>query len=102
MVDHLRVRFGVSQRWVCRVVGQHRSTQRRPSVVRNDDSHTKEGLDCSKDEVLRLVAFAGLGTGRHNPAGARMSDVRFLTFMAPFGFGRTALSSCPEFLLKTR
>ncbi|NIA26410.1 MAG: IS3 family transposase, partial [Gammaproteobacteria bacterium] len=29
-VTVLQVRFGVSQRRACRVVGQHRSTQRRP------------------------------------------------------------------------
>ncbi len=29
-------RFGVSQRRACRVVGQHRSTQRRPAAVRAD------------------------------------------------------------------
>ena len=28
-VERLQVRFGVSQRRACRVVGQHRSTQRR-------------------------------------------------------------------------
>lgn len=31
-VERLQVRFGVSQRRACRVVGQHRSTQRRPKA----------------------------------------------------------------------
>jgi len=30
-VTVLQVRFGVSERRACRVVGQHRSTQRRPA-----------------------------------------------------------------------
>ena len=31
-VERLQARFGVSQRRACRVVGQHRSTQRRPKA----------------------------------------------------------------------
>ena len=43
-------RLGVSERWACRVVGQHRSTQRREPVCAGDD------------EALRTVLrdFAGL------------------------------------------
>jgi len=33
----LRDRLGVSERWACRVTGQHRSTQRREPVVAADD-----------------------------------------------------------------
>ena len=33
----LRDRLGVSERWACRVVGQHRSTQRREPVRAVDD-----------------------------------------------------------------
>lgn len=33
----LRDRFGVSERWACRVVGQHRSTQRRQPLLAGDD-----------------------------------------------------------------
>lgn len=36
-VEALRARFGVSQRRACRVVGQHRSTQRLPSPVPGED-----------------------------------------------------------------
>ena len=36
-VAMLRDRFGVSERWACRVVGQHRSTQRREPVRAADD-----------------------------------------------------------------
>jgi putative transposase len=33
----LRDRLGVSERWACRVVGQHRSTQRHePKTVKDD------------------------------------------------------------------
>ena len=35
-VVRLQDRFGVSERRACRVVGKHRSTQRRPPVVRAD------------------------------------------------------------------
>jgi putative transposase len=34
----LRDRLGVSERWACRVVGQHRSTQRREPVRADDDA----------------------------------------------------------------
>ena len=34
----LRDRLGVSERWACRVVGQHRSTQRREPVQAADDA----------------------------------------------------------------
>jgi hypothetical protein len=33
----LRDRFGVSERWACKTVGQHRPVQRREPVVRGDD-----------------------------------------------------------------
>ena len=32
-VERLQVMFGVSERRACRVVGQHRSTQRRPKAA---------------------------------------------------------------------
>ena len=32
-VERLQARFGVSERRACRVVGQHRSTQRRPKAA---------------------------------------------------------------------
>ena len=35
-MDRLVALFGVSERWACRVVGQHRSTQRLPEPVRSD------------------------------------------------------------------
>ena len=36
-IDHVRDRFGVSQRRACRVLGQHRSTQRRIPRGRDDE-----------------------------------------------------------------
>jgi putative transposase len=36
-VEHLQQVFGVSQRWACRLVGQHRSTQRHQPVEPDRD-----------------------------------------------------------------
>ncbi|MFY9240757.1 MAG: IS3 family transposase [Roseovarius sp.] len=38
-VDHVVEELGVSERRACRVIGQHRSTQRKPKVVREDEDH---------------------------------------------------------------
>ncbi len=35
-VEHIQARFGVSERRACVVVGQHRSTQRRPKAAPDD------------------------------------------------------------------
>jgi putative transposase len=40
----LRERLGVSERWACRVVGQHRSTQRRKPTVAADDGALRAAL----------------------------------------------------------
>jgi putative transposase len=40
----LRDRLGVSERWACRVVGQHRSTQRREPAVAPDDEALRAAL----------------------------------------------------------
>ncbi len=40
----LRDRLGVSERWACRVVGQHRSTQRREPVRAADDAALRAEL----------------------------------------------------------
>jgi putative transposase len=40
----LRDRLGVSERWACRVVGQHRSTQRREPVLAGDDEALRVAL----------------------------------------------------------
>lgn len=40
----LRDRLGLSERRACRYVGQHRSTQRRPSVVAEDDAALRAEL----------------------------------------------------------
>jgi len=37
-------RFGVSERWACRVVGQHRSTQRRQPLRAGDDEALRAAL----------------------------------------------------------
>ena len=40
----LRDRLGVSERWACRVVGQHRSTQRPEPIVARDDEALRAAL----------------------------------------------------------
>src|SRR3954468_22318679 len=40
----LRDRLGVSERWACRVVGQHRSTQRREPIVAGDERPLRAAL----------------------------------------------------------
>lgn len=40
----LRDRLGVSERWACTTVGQHRSTQRREPVVRGDEDALRAEL----------------------------------------------------------
>src|SRR3954467_14186006 len=49
----LRDRLGVSERWACRVVGQHRSTQRREPIVAGDERPLRAGL--------RAIAVRGPG-----------------------------------------
>jgi putative transposase len=43
-VEHLQQVFGVSQRWACRLVGQHRSTQRHQPVAPDRDRPLREQL----------------------------------------------------------
>lgn len=43
-VAMLRDRLGVSERWACRVAGQHRSTQRREPIVAVDDQALRSQL----------------------------------------------------------
>ena len=40
----LRDRLGVSERWACRVAGQHRSTQRHELVRAEDDTALRAEL----------------------------------------------------------
>ena len=40
----LRDRLGVSERWACRTIGQHRSTQRREPAVAGDDQALRAAL----------------------------------------------------------
>jgi putative transposase len=49
-VEHLQQVFGVSQRWACRLVGQHRSTQRHPPA--------EPGRDRALGEQLRRFSRA--------------------------------------------
>jgi transposase InsO family protein len=43
-VEHLQAVFGVSQRWACQLVGQHRSTQRHQPVEPDRDRALRDAL----------------------------------------------------------
>ena len=43
-VQHLQRVFGVSQRWACQLVGQHRSTQRHQPIEPDRDRALREEL----------------------------------------------------------
>jgi hypothetical protein len=43
-VEHLQRVFGVSQRWACQLVGQHRSTQRHQPAEPDRDRALREKL----------------------------------------------------------
>ena len=51
-MEHLRGKFGISERWVCRVVGQPRSTQRYAGPVRGDE-------ELLRAEIVRLASRYG-------------------------------------------
>lgn len=51
-VEHLRGRFGISERQLCRVVGQPRSTQRYTALVRDDEERLRV-------EIVRLASRYG-------------------------------------------
>ena len=52
-------RFGVSQRRACRVVGQHRSTQRLTRIARRRSARTRSVAGCERSLVIIRV-----GVGR--------------------------------------
>jgi hypothetical protein len=43
-VEHLQAVFGVSQRWACQLVGQHRSTQRHQLTQPGRDRALRQQL----------------------------------------------------------
>jgi putative transposase len=51
-VEHVRGKLGVSERRVCRVIDQPRSTQRDNPVVRDDE-------ECLRAEIIRLASKYG-------------------------------------------
>jgi putative transposase len=67
-VAMLRDRLGVSERWACRVVGQHRSTQRRELVVAGDDEALRAAL---RDIAVKRPRW---GTRARRPQPARGRD----------------------------
>jgi hypothetical protein len=48
----LRDRLGVSERWACRVVGQHRSTERYEPERAEDDAALRAELRASRRSAL--------------------------------------------------
>ncbi len=65
-VAMLRDRLGVSERWACRVVGQHRSTQRyEPNPCRG-----RSGVARRAAQVLEAAAAVGVPPRAPSPAGA--------------------------------
>jgi hypothetical protein len=53
----LRDRLGVSERWACRVVGQHRSTQRHEPETAGDDAALRASFH---DGSIKLTQIAGV------------------------------------------
>lgn len=51
-MDHVTAALGVSERFACRVLGQHRSTQRKPPSVPDDEAALRE-------EILALARLYG-------------------------------------------
>jgi putative transposase len=51
-VEHLRGKFGISKRRVCRVVGQPRSSQRYAGLIRGDE-------EVLRAEIVRLASRYG-------------------------------------------
>jgi putative transposase len=43
-VDHVRKKLAISERRACAVVGQHRSTQRKPAYVRSDEDRLTQDI----------------------------------------------------------
>ena len=94
----LRGRLGVSERWACQVVGQHRSTQRREPTLEGDDealrrelrafsarrprwgyrqAHThlcQQGWQINRKRVQRLWREEGLRVPRRTRKRRRLGD----------------------------
>jgi putative transposase len=51
-VDHVTAQLGVSERFACRVLGQHRSTQRKTPSVPDDEAALRE-------EIITLAKLYG-------------------------------------------
>jgi hypothetical protein len=51
-VGHLQGRFAISERRVCQVIGQPRSSQRRDPIVKDDE-------EALRGEIVRLASLYG-------------------------------------------
>ena len=54
----LRDRLGVSERWACRVIGQHRSTQRREPTPAADDEALRGELRAFSNQYERGIKIS--------------------------------------------
>ena len=66
-VERIRERFGVSERRACAVVGQHRSTQRRPKAAPSCAEaelreHLRDFVRCHPRLGWRKASMSGLST----------------------------------------
>lgn len=57
-VEHVRKQLDISERHACVVVGHHRSTQRKPAVVRSDEERLTQ-------DIVRLASPYGRYGHRH-------------------------------------
>ena len=107
-------RFGVSERWACRVVGQHRSTQRyEPTCAENDAAlrarlreisaerprwgyrraHHRlreEGWEVNRKRVQRLWREEGLRVPVRRRKRRRLGE----STVPPTGYARSARTTC--------
>jgi putative transposase len=59
-IEHVIGKLGISERLACRVLGQHRSTQRKVQRERADDAVLAE-------DIIALAIPVRSATGRHHP-----------------------------------
>jgi transposase InsO family protein len=71
-VDHVRKKLDISERRACTVVGQHRSTQRKPAHVRSDEDRLTQ-------DIIRLASEYGRYGYRRITALLRREGLRVPT-----------------------
>lgn len=71
-MDHVRKKLDISERRACTVVGQHRSTQRKPAHVRSDEDRLTQ-------DIIRLASEYGRYGYRRITALLRREGLRVPT-----------------------